>query len=270
METNILTIFQDYFNETPFFALFVISLIFCLIQKSKHQKTFILGILLLIGFVYNDLSRNIINFLGEIDTYYRFIWILPVTAIVSYAITEALSLCKDNIAKNIFLFGMLFILIFNASDNTFIRGNIIPDNKYNMQVDIIQICDIINSDYDSSNMTPEEILLDKRIAAPAEIEIQIRPYDASFSYAIGRFGYMHILNNGLYSGTPEYLDASIVAQAVGYGIQADPYALRESIDKLEIKYLVVYTPHYLENYLGLIDCEIIGYSNEYAVYRVNN
>ena len=265
MEETMLTIFQDYFSDTTFGTLFVVALIFCLVYKQKHQKVLSLGLLLITLLVYNDTSRELIKKLGESDTYYRFIWILPVTLVIAFAFTIGLDGVESNWYKAILIIGLILIVNLRSTETTFSR----EEDSYDIPKDVVQICEIINNDYDATGKTPEEIMVDKRVAAPAEMELQIRTYDPSFSYSIGRWGYMHIMKNGLYSDSKKYRDAIFVAQAVGYGVQGDPYVVRESIDKLDIKYLVVYIPHYMESYLALVDCNIIGYSDNYAVYRVN-
>lgn len=267
-DNTVFTIIKNYFGVTVIGTLFVFALIYCLIRKDKLQKNFLVGILLMIFLIFNDISRRILEFFGEKKTFYRFIWMIPVVLIIAYAATDILSLLKRKMSKTIFVVGIFVVLLLNMEGTYVVRSFALPENKYSISDDVLQISTIIEEDCGIIEGTLEEQLLKKKTAVPMELELQLRSYDASITYGVSRTAYIYVMENGLYTDKKKYNTQETVMRAVHFGLQEDAEELRTAIDKLEINYLVVSTGYYMESYFAAIGCNIIGYSNNYAIYKV--
>lgn len=267
-DNTILTIFQNYFGHTVIGVLFFVSVIYCLLTIPKQKKVFLMGILLVILFVFNDLSRILIQFMGEQETYYRFLWILPITPIISYAITDIISKYKRLDNRLIIILGICSIFLLVPVNTLPARESYEVTNDLTSS-DIIKICSLINNDYEPTSDSPAEQMLDKRVAVPYDLELELRTYDASISYGISRNAYLYFLQNGYYTGNKKYAVEEIVVRSISYGLPPeDPAVLRKCIADLKIKYLVTPRELNLENYLFNIYCYSIGSSENYTVYRV--
>lgn len=268
-DNTILTIFQNYFGQTIIGTLFILSVVYCLLTNKKQKKLFLVGILLVVLFVYNDLSRILIEFIGEKETYYRFIWMLPVTLIIAYAITDIVYKYKKWSNKIIFISGMVSIILLNSAYTALpVRESFeLPEDIASEEV--IEISEIISQSYGSTSDSPAEDMQKKRVAVPYELELELRTYDASISYGISRNAYMYLAENGYYTNNKKYAKEELISRAIEHGLPPeDPQELRTCIDDLGIKYLVSPTELYMENYFASIACYAIGYSDNYVVYRV--
>lgn len=267
-DNTILTIIQTYFGETIFGILFILSVMYCLIRKAKYQKIMIVGIVCLIVFVYNDFSRLFIqNIAGEASTYYRFIWLVPVTAIIAYVTADIYGKLKHRSSKVVFFIGILSLFLISSGTSISTMSSI-PGNKYHMQNDVMQVSEIIEQDYGEITESYAENMLNKRVALPIVLEYQIRSYDASISYGISREAYLNTPAPGNGEVLEQYALEAAVIYAVNYGVQGDYTELRRCINELGIKYLVAPIRFGMDSYFAHAGCEIIGYSENYAIYRV--
>lgn len=264
---HILEIFDTYFGSTIFGVFFILSVVYCLITKPKYKKHILLGVLLLVIILYNDFSYAIVGKLtGEGTTYYRFLWILPVTLVVAYVVVDILSKLEKTNLKVIFIVGLLAVIAVEdgaASVDTVS----IPENAYNISDDVIQVSTIINRDYGEGNGDSIETMLDKRVAVPTSMEMSLRTYDASVSFGISREAYIYVAENGLGNEDTPYPVEEVVIAAVK-GHQTDYTELRNCIDMLEIKYIVCPIKYGMDAYFSYAGCELVGYSENYGVYKV--
>lgn len=264
---NVLDIFDKYFGSTMFGVFFILSIVYCLIMKPKYKKHILLGMLLLFVILYNDLSYTLISKLtGEGTTYYRFLWILPVTLVVAYVVVDILFKLEKLNVKLIFLTGLLAILVLEDGAGSVGTASI-PKNKYNISDEVIQVSEIISRDYGEGDGDAVATMLDKRVAVPASMELQLRMYDASVSYGISREAFIYVSENGLGEEDSPYPVEEVVIRALK-GKQKDTEELRNCIEMLQIKYIVSPIEDQMEAYFAQAGCELIGYSKDYAVYKV--
>lgn len=111
-------------------------------QREKRRLVIYISIIFLV--VFNDIVyRYVAVRLGEMDTYYRFLWILPVNVLAAYLVIEVSSLLKSW-KKGAFVIIVISFLLVNEMPGlmTWIT---LPSNVYNLDDNVIQIADIIDS-----------------------------------------------------------------------------------------------------------------------------
>lgn len=84
---EILTIFSDYCGTGIYPFLFLVALIYLLIMEKDRKIRIVLvecSLVILILF-FLPLFKNVMELVEEAGTYYRILWLLPMTAVIAYA-----------------------------------------------------------------------------------------------------------------------------------------------------------------------------------------
>ena len=152
-----------------FLAVFFLALVF-FYRKSKKsgKKCLIFAVIGAVCF-FNPIAFRVICGLGEQETYYRLLWMLPVLIGVGYLCIELLELAEKKYQKWL-LIGIMTVL-FLLNGNT-VLANLFkfPTNIYQMDEDVIQLADAM-----------EELSGGERVdfLSNGNIEDLIRQYNAN-------------------------------------------------------------------------------------------
>ena len=120
-------------NETSYFGWGSRSVLPEEIRRRKYKKALLVGIMLTIVFILNDFSRKLIESVGGAKTYYRFLWIIPVTLVIAYVLTDLFDRYKQRFDRVVIASVLFSIVMISITFVQPYRGMIIPQNKYNNQ-----------------------------------------------------------------------------------------------------------------------------------------
>ena len=142
-----------YGNSTAIGRMLVLMTVY-LLERKKEYRYYTFSCAVLMFLILNQLTYRIIERLGEGDTYYRFLWIFPVSLIAAWGGLRLIEKMKSKMEKVIWV--------------------TLPENIYQISEDKIQVADLI-----------EEVTGGERVIVYAEDELMygIREYDANICLA---------------------------------------------------------------------------------------
>lgn len=255
-------VFKQYHGDSLYLAAFAISIGILYCQQHKKQglvgKKAVLSLILAAVLVFNEFSYRIIGKLTDATTYYRFFWMLPVTFMIAYQFTQAfLSGKRRQAAAAVaalavcLVVGSNFFFLDRANRNR-------PSNIYGLDPDAIAIAHEVMDDWDGEGQP--------KVAFDMYLEYQVRTYEPRIVWAISRQAYLYQASHGY--DYKKYTRQQHMIAAVNEGIRKDRKALRRSLDKNGVDYLVIRTDFGMDSYLSGISVLPIAQCENYTLYRV--
>ena len=258
---NVWDTLMTYVGNSTFWIIFLLSLIFLMNKmEAKLKKKIVLVFAGAFIFVFNDISRSLIGKLTDVSTYYRFIWMIPLVLVVAIAATKVIMEAKGW-GKLVPIVAILLCLKIIGGSYFSIQNFRLPENKYDVSGEVIQVCELIEQD--------------KKIEQPVvafdmTTQLTARPYDASLIWGISREAYIYFNNIGFDQGTGMYIDEETLIKTVNNGIQGDVGQLEIAMDNMGIDYLVIATFYNMDDYLEQANCSVVGRTGIETVYRYNH
>lgn len=176
-------------GSTGYLLLFFASLLFILIKGTdREKKIFIPMSLLMILTVYNPLFPMALDFITHVDNeYYRFFWMSPVVILVPYVVTKLILAILENKIQHKWTVSILALLIIVfSSKSLWMSGMRLPENKYKVPNEMIEVSEIIHND--SKYDYPKTFL-------EFDYNMQMRQYDARMLLTIDREDYIYAMSN---------------------------------------------------------------------------
>ena len=184
-------IIKDYMGAGLISVIFVLSLFYLAVtEKEKAKRAIFLYVpVLILVFFLCPVSYAIYGKIVEKVTYYRLLWLIPVTPVISYSAVKICTRFKG-LKQNLCVFGFaaLFAICGRLmySDMYMVKAA----NIYHMPVQVVDICDTLH-------VEGREI----KVLMPYEFQQFVRQYDPNICMPYGREYMM-----GLYVGENELMD----------------------------------------------------------------
>lgn len=248
-------VLKTYTGDTSFLVLTLLAIvyIYTIIQSEDDKKLYRRIMIALIVCCYNPFSYILIGKLGGKDTYYRFLWILSSTIVMSMAICIFVRAHSTKKGSQILL-GIVLVGICVLGGGLRIDGDTFkaPDNRWKLDQDMVFAIDLLHEiDEDGNIMTVGDL----------DYIVRARQYDAGIGIAVGR---------DIYIGKCEANEAQnyIVDVTLGRNYPDEELFLL-SMDRLGIEYIVA--RYDVEKDLYLMKCGLECYEVEgsYCVYKYN-
>lgn len=148
-----------YGNSTPIGLLLIVMTVY-LLAKKKEYRYYTVGGLFFSFLILNQLTYRVITKLGEGSTYYRFLWMFPVSLLAAWFLLKILERVESGWIKAVcvIMAGCLVFLYSGMGTSEWFR---LPENIYQMPEDQIQIADLIDevTDGERVNVYAEDSLL---------------------------------------------------------------------------------------------------------------
>ena len=162
-----------YYGNSTAIGLMLVLMTVYLLERKKEYRYYTFSCAVLMFLILNQLTYRIIERLGEGDTYYRFLWIFPVSLIAAWGGLRLIEKMKSKMEKVICV-AVMVCLIFLYSGGKISDWVTLPENIYQISEDKIQVADLI-----------EEVTGGERVIVYAEDELMygIREYDANICLA---------------------------------------------------------------------------------------
>lgn len=183
MFSYILPVIKEYMGVGIVSVLFLLSLFYLAVTEKERAKRvcFVYVPVLVLIFFLCPVSYVIYGKISESVTYYRLLWLIPVTPVIAYSavrICTRFSGLKQNIC--ILAFAGLFALSGRLMYSDFYM--IEAPNMYHMPVQVVDICDALHAE-------GREIM----VLMPYEFQQFVRQYDPNICMPYGREYMMNII-----------------------------------------------------------------------------
>ncbi len=254
--SSILDTITAYGGYTCYISLFLLCVIYCFYTLDREKKKMLICIMILcIVCIYNDGVRYLISKFTDLETYYRFLWMIPILPMLSYCIVDLIFRVKELAKRIVVVFLLVVIVAFGGNSYLSMGCFQLPENRYNIPNEVIGVCDMIRADGKSEQPV---------VVADTQIQLPLRTYDATFLWGVSREAWIAITDKE-YDGQDYQIEA-VVIKAVQDGEKTSATELREALSALDIDYLVIRKDYEMDTYLAGAACSKIGEIGEYSVY----
>lgn len=202
---SIFEIIQRYFTDSAVVVLAIVALLFLLKDVEKKYKVYVVLLVGIVLLVFNDFSYSIVEKLGESETFYRFLWIFPVTVLCGYLITELWYGLEKRGQK------LACILILTIGLMTNYKLNIgswfdLPENVYQISDEQIKVAQILKRYKTKWRL---------KFWDDGTLSYGLREYDGSVMLEIDSSLYMDkIINNELIGETGSNIQAILCNEQI--------------------------------------------------------
>lgn len=196
IERSAWTIFKLYSGNGLLMLYFVVALVFLFRhEKSKSVKLALAftSAASLITFFLPPVTYIFFDVFKESDTYYRFIWMIPMTVVSAYATIRIIDMFKPKWLK--IVLGMIAMICVMIGGNSVYNSPVFykASNIYQMPPQVVEICDAITiPGREVSAVFPDELLQ------------YPRQYDAT---VVMPYGYDNLINLGIDITLQEVMEA---------------------------------------------------------------
>lgn len=137
-------VIQRYFSDSAVVVLAILALLFLLKRTEKIYKWYAicLGIIMLL--LFNDFTYGIVKKIGESETYYRFLWMIPITLLAAYLVIEIWGGLSGKLQKAGYVV-VLCVFLFLNNTTSFGAWINLPENVYQISDEQIQAAKIIRA-----------------------------------------------------------------------------------------------------------------------------
>lgn len=142
---SVLEVVQKYYNGSIVLVLAGIFAIMYFGRTAKEKKAYMIALCICLCLLFNDISYWLIKKIGEEDTYYRFLWIMPCLILCGLLAMEVFEKLQSKYQKIMMIVVCAVVFFLYGSDNVgkFFK---LPENIYQIPQRIVDICDIIEAD----------------------------------------------------------------------------------------------------------------------------
>ncbi len=237
-------------------VLFLISLYVVVNEEKEHRKRYVLVCFFSLLFIFNDVVRRILGLFTGISTYYRFFWAVPFLFLGVKAAMDVVGRTSGRAWRFLTVLLLALCVYLGRVGTVPLSRDMVPDNIYNLSNDVIAVSDMIKKD---------KSVEQPRVVADFQMQMELRCYDATLIWGIGRTPYELATKGDWYAEGRYEKDMSIV-RMVCNGFQEDADYVRNALEKRKVDYVVTYSDFGLNAYLEEIGYAVIGKSATRTIY----
>jgi len=242
-----------YVGESWHYLIFLLALLYLIFSRREKENR-----MLFVGYSFIFLILYFLPFTAMIIMYYctgelvywRMLWLLPIPMVLAYTCTKLSTRFKWGWVQGICM--LVLAIVIGLTGQNLYQPGVTPyqkaTNVYKLPQEVIDICDRINEDWNSS----EEI----KLIAPLPLGGYIRQYDANIQLLYGRRGSMNKSKRKIYdsmqAGEPRIKKIVRYARKHGYH-----YFVYETDEKEDAR-------------LRELGFEPIGQYNAFIIYKDGN
>lgn len=176
MQNTIFEVWRNISGSGMLLALYILAVVFLLYtEKEKYKRilfVFIPGFWLIVLFLPVT-YRLIAEWIDE-ELYYRFFWMLPVTATIAYSLAKGIGLCSGRTKKYAVIGSLLLVML--CGDFVYNNSRYsIAENPYHVPESVVEICDSIH-------IEGREVMA----VFPENLMQYVRQYDSTVCMPYGR------------------------------------------------------------------------------------
>lgn len=255
---NVLYRIQYFFGTTSFLILFICALIYMylVVEKQYRKKIVVAGICFLM--VFNDLIFSFVDHFNASGEYYRFFWMIPVSAIVAITAAYLYTKADTGVKRGFCLIIIIMIIITSGPDRNIpdIRINRM-DNIYNLSEETMEIIHIMDEDRDNDSVV---------VLCSEEIIRYLRVYDGAYISAVPRSVYRTYTEFDVSNADENKKRAWMLLDSL-QNKEYDSVEVREALLEAEVRYVICSKYSETEIYQ---DCGgiLLGETEQYSIYKL--
>lgn len=257
--TNVIEVFRRYNGETWFFPLFLAVIAWLLVRADKrNRRSALLTIAAACLFVFNQAVFLLAGKAIGTETYYRFLWMIPVIPMLGYAAVDIIILQKNMIRK-IAAAAVVMAVIALAGVPYIGSGSFVkPGQVSYINRESADICEIISEDKEKKR---------PKVACDSDLVRSLRLQDPTICNVISRTTYR-------FDGELELNTKSRIVQhrmltlVEGGTLKISTRSLQRTLARSKADYLVIKTEYNTDERLLAAGCRVVGRTDSFTVYRV--
>lgn len=244
------TLFREYMGKGFVMILFFIALIYLFVsEKNKNRRIlFVYMPVTVLVIFFNPFSTGLLMRILDSEIYYRLLWLLPMTAVLSYTVSQ-IYIKLQGASRALFLAGAAAIIMISGSFIYMNPNYSRAENLYHIPDEVIEICDALEAE------DPEH---ESYVAVPSEMLQYVRQYSGKLVLEYGREVLVDRWENynELYEAMEaDPMDAATIKRemrkfAVLPKDKAGLENFTEMVQVYESEHYVVYVHKYWKNYDG--------------------
>lgn len=238
----------------------LIAIMFFLYKASPRGRA-VYGLLCFFAvlFIFNPVCFNIVSYFNLRDTYYRFIWAIPLMFMVAVFLVKMVKTCSDRFVKLAIIFIFFVCVISGRTFDEVGRHLSDKDNIYGFRDDIIDISNIIEADAEKSEPT---VLTDEYVFS------RLRCYNANIVYKVSREYYLNDRRGEQGYYTEDGTGNPALVRMEQLGEQTDEETMRAILAELQVDYIIIKSEFDMGGYLNKFNYVLLGTTDIYEVYKV--
>lgn len=253
---TIFSVLKDYFGETWFLFFFLAALLYLLWREERTTRRNLVFIFLCaIVLVFNDLSMKIVSAVVGDETYYRFLWMIPMVPMTGYALVDLIIRQKKNLYRGMVLLAAAVLLMLGGECCFVDRSPEVLRTVHYVDPEIQVMGHLIEEDKDRPR---------PMVAAPASISIPIRLANSNIRNYIKRATYLK--EGNLTSKKLKKVRQKRAYQVV-HGEQIPIEQLQKLVKNGKIDYFIIGNEHDMDAYMLEAGFEILANTGNYTIYR---
>lgn len=257
--TNVIEVFRRYNGETWFFPLFLAAVAWLLIRLDKrNRRSALLTIAAACLFVFNQAAFVLAGKVIGTETYYRFLWMIPVIPMLAYAAVDVIVLQKNIVRRTAAAAAVLAAVVLAgvpyAGRGSFVK----PGQVSYLNRESAEICELISEDKEKKR---------PRVACDSNLVRSLRLQDPTIRNVITRQTYR--FDSELELNTKSRIvQHRLLTLVEGGTLEISSKKLQNTLTRSKADYLVIATEYHMDEQLLAAGCRIIGQTDSYTIYRV--
>lgn len=205
---NIWNVIAWYFGNNVVIAFLLILMALYLLGRKKENRLYVIGSVIAAFLLFNPLTYRVVTKLGEGNTYYRFLWMIPLSLILAWMLLRIWGKLQSAMTKLIFIIAVIFV-IFIYSNSSIENWTTLPESVYQLSDDKIQVADLI------SEVTDNQPAI---VYGEDDLLYGIREYNANICRVTeGDAGYLyHIITENDANASGQLMRAILVNSKIDY------------------------------------------------------
>lgn len=253
---NIFSILQMYNGTTWFIFLFLAAVAYLLWKGDKEARKKILIVLAgSVVLIFNDLSLYVVSKVVGSETYYRFLWMIPLVPILGYMIVDLFIRQKTALKKTLAAVMAAVLLILGGTSCLDRDSFKAPAQVHYVDPEIVKIAELIEQDKDKEY---------PMVAAPINIAMPIRLTNSNIRNYIKRNTY---LKEGNITGKSNSQVRQRRLYRIVNGERLSAKQLKRNIKWESIDYIIIATEHQMDDLMVRAGCSILAETGNFTIYR---
>ncbi len=264
-ELSVREVLTAYNGVSMYIGLYCAALLYVLIKGTPKEKAiFLYPSLFLLLTVFNPIiAPALSSFFGELSTYYRFLWALPVVILLGHTATK-LIISQNKKIKQLAVIAACLLIVVVCGQFIFKNTALVPaENIMKVSDDLINVVEIIKQNQqEDPNLSDENI----KAIVPFPFALEIRSYDPSIYLAYGRNDYLQEIT-GRVPDEQETENIATLLQVFEYAQPIPTKDLQHILIEEEVDYMVFTSALNIQELVESTGAELLATSNEYLVYK---
>lgn len=246
-----------YFGETRFLALFLAAAAYVLWRSGRQtRRSALVTAAAALILVFNDAAYWLVGKVDDAQTYYRFLWMIPVVPMLAYVTVDVI-VQQKSLLRKIAVLAAAVVIVWVSGVSYLEKGSFRrPQEVQYLHPEAAQICNLISEDKE----TPYP-----RVVCDFSLVLSLRLHDPTLRYAIRRDTYLS--EEKREKKTMFWTRQKSLLKLVD-GDELEQKRIRPILRHAGISYAIIANHHERDEQMKAAKCEIVGRTASYTVYRV--